>query len=903
MHQARARCRRRARPGRRCRGRAGAAGSAPTRRGSPRRAGARRPGRGARRPRAGRRRRPRAARARPPGARRSARPRGRTRPPARARRSGRAGPPGPRTRAGPPARRRSARPRRRRGSPSRRRGGARGRSGRAVGTRANSRTGWSHPERATCRSVSSAARVSGSVTGWGASVTGPWCPMAAQVAGVHCSPRSTRGFTRRRDEESSESLGVVRRARGSGRRFGTPGRARRGVRWATAGHRSAASRAAGHDAARPARASSSSAASSPTCSPTCGGTTRSASVEVFVKELTTKVGLFVAAGAHHRRRPWPRAWSLAYRTRPLYIPVTPAQQVLEQYRQAIEPLRRIAVWAVPVVLGLLAGSGSMGAWRTFLLWANREPFGIKDPQFGLDVGFFVFTLPWLRFVVSFLTVVLVLAFVAAAFTHYVYGGLQLPGRGPTTRAAYVHLGILGALIALTRAASYWLDRYSLSTQKGSLLTGITYTDDNAVLPTKAILAVAAADVRRLLPRRDLEPQLAAADHRRRAARRHRRRRGRHLPGADPVAEGQPLAEVARGASTSSATSTPPERRSASTGSSASRTRRRPRPRTRPSCAPPPTTSPGVRIIDPNVVAPTFRQLQAQRDYYAFPDTLDVDRYTIDEQTRDAVVAVREINLEGLPDNQRNWLNDHTVYTHGYGFYAAYGNQRTTEGDPVFFEGGGRSAHRRVRAARCTSVSCPRPTPSSVPTRAPRRASSTTPPVARATSPCRTPTPATAACRSARPLRRLAYAIKYREANFLLSDAVNGDSRILDHRTPTERVERVAPVAAARRQRLPRRRRGPRAVDRRRVHDLGELPQQPADRARGGHLRLGRPALQRRHRRRRPGQLRAQRRQGHRRRLRPATSSSTAGTPRTRCSRRGATRSRARCGRSRRSPAT
>ena len=101
--------------------------------------------------------------------------------------------------------------------------------------------------------------------------------------------------------------------------------------------------------------------------------------------------------------------------------------------------------------------------------------------------------------------------------------------------------------------------------------------------------------------------------------------------------------------------------------------------------------PGVRIIDPNVVSPSFRQLEGQRDYYAFPDTLDVDRYTIEGQTRDAVVAVREMNLTGLPDNQRNWLNDHTVYTHGYGFYAAYGNQRTTEGDPVFFEGGGRTA--------------------------------------------------------------------------------------------------------------------------------------------------------------------------------------------------------------------
>ena len=152
-------------------------------------------------------------------------------------------------------------------------------------------------------------------------------------------------------------------------------------------------------------------------------------VDVFFKELTTKVGIFVVAGLLTGGAV-ASSLVLAYRSRPLYIPVTPAQQVLEQYRQAIEPLRRVAVWAVPVVLGLLAGSGSMGAWRTFLLWVNREPFGIKDPQFGLDVGFFVFTLPWLRFVVSFLTVVLVLAFVAAAFTHYVYGGLQLPGRGP-----------------------------------------------------------------------------------------------------------------------------------------------------------------------------------------------------------------------------------------------------------------------------------------------------------------------------------------------------------------------------------------------------------------------------------------------------------------------------------------
>ena len=149
--------------------------------------------------------------------------------------------------------------------------------------------------------------------------------------------------------------------------------------------------------------------------------------DVFVKELTTKVGLFVVAGAASPARPWPRAWS---------SPTAPARSTSRSPRRSrcssstARPSSRCAASPCGRSRSCSACSPAparWAPWRTFLLWANREPFGIKDPQFGLDVGFFVFTLPWLRFVVSFLTVVLVLAFVAAAFTHYVYGGLQLPG--------------------------------------------------------------------------------------------------------------------------------------------------------------------------------------------------------------------------------------------------------------------------------------------------------------------------------------------------------------------------------------------------------------------------------------------------------------------------------------------
>ena len=87
--------------------------------------------------------------------------------------------------------------------------------------------------------------------------------------------------------------------------------------------------------------------------------------------------------------------------------------------------------------------------------------------------------------------VLIIGVIVAAFTHYIFGGLQFQARTRrTTSAARLHLSILLAAIVLVRAASYWLERYSLTTKSTDLMTGIQYTDANAVLPTKAILAIA-----------------------------------------------------------------------------------------------------------------------------------------------------------------------------------------------------------------------------------------------------------------------------------------------------------------------------------------------------------------------------------------------------------------------------
>ena len=182
---------------------------------------------------------------------------------------------------------------------------------------------------------------------------------------------------------------------------------------------------------------------------------------------------------------------IGYRTRPVYPPVSAEQQNLDHYRELVEPLRRLATIVAPAVLGVFAGSAAASQWQTFLLWINRVPFGSVDKQFNLDIGFFVFTLPWLRFIVGFLTMALVLGTLAAAVTHYVYGGVQLQTKGErTTTSARVHLSLLLAALVLVRAGSWWLDRYSLTTKDSRLITGLTYTDVHAVMPSKAILAVA-----------------------------------------------------------------------------------------------------------------------------------------------------------------------------------------------------------------------------------------------------------------------------------------------------------------------------------------------------------------------------------------------------------------------------
>lgn len=494
-------------------------------------------------------------------------------------------------------------------------------------------------------------------------------------------------------------------------------------------------------------------------------------------------GLLFVLGALALALPLAASLVVPYRSRPVLWPSSPGERALAQYRQVLEPARRHAVLGIPAVFGLMGGLAAAGQWQQYLLWRNGAGTGLTDPHFQRDVGYYLFDLPWYSFVVGYLTVVAVVCLVAGAFAHYVYGGLQPPGRGGTSRAAFVHLGTIGAVLALLRGVSYILDAHALTTHQGAVLTGIGYTDDHAVIPAKYILAVAAAMCAGLF--------LASI-----------RTRSWRLPIigvatllALSVVVGSiypALVETYKVSPSRSSLEQPylqdnidstraaygvadvkTEEYDAVSEASAGQLREDAR------------TVPGIRLLDPNVTGDTFQQLQAQQPYYSFPEDLDVDRYDIDGTSTDTVVGARELDLSKVPVDRRDWVNDHTVYTHGYGLVAAKGSEVSSGGVPAWTDLATTEKYepRIYFGERMTHFSIVGSESDASPREVDQPSGGTE---------SRYTYTGTGGVSLGSPLRQAAFALTHRDLKFVLSDAVGSQSRLLEHRTPTERVSRVAP---------------------------------------------------------------------------------------------------------------
>ena len=480
----------------------------------------------------------------------------------------------------------------------------------------------------------------------------------------------------------------------------------------------------------------------------------------------------------------------AWRTRPVYLKM-PDESPFQAYQQLLDGLRRVIMLGLPALLGVFGGLIAAREWQTAALWLNGGLFGVTDPQFGLDIGFFVFDLPFYGFAVSYVSGGIFLAALINAGVHLIYGGIRFSGREVNvSKPARIQLSILIATYFILQGLSLWLDQYGTATSSGELFTGVTYTDDNAVIPGLQILALislavavafivtavlgqwrisiiaTALMVASSLVLGGLYPWIVQTFQ---VVPNERTLEGPYLQkniDATRVAYELDKVEVV-----DYAANVIPEpgalRNDARTTSS-------------------------IRIMDPALVGDAFRQLEQYRQYYSFPNRLHVDRYAVDGETRDTIIAVRELNQAGLGESQ-SWYNSSVVYTHGFGLVAAYGNKVDSDGKPLFFQSGIPTVGDLGDFEPRIYFGANSPTYSIV--GAPAGA-----------DPLEFDFPAgegesnetyTTFTGSGGPLvgnifTRIAYSLKFQSEQILLSDAINADSQILYNRSPAERIAEVAP---------------------------------------------------------------------------------------------------------------
>ena len=512
-------------------------------------------------------------------------------------------------------------------------------------------------------------------------------------------------------------------------------------------------------------------------------------VSVWSTVLTTKIVLFIFFGLVTSLFITTNVY-IAFRNRPIYAPISIEADNLERYRGQIEPIRRWALLAIFVGFFYFAGTSGASLWESWLQFKNSTSFGVKDSQFGLDISFFVFKLPFYEALIAWAISTLVLTILASAAVHYLYSGIRLQApEDKTTVAARVQLSVLLGILVLVKAVAYWFDRYALELKEGKLITGLSYTDVNALLPAKAILAgislicallFFANIIRRswVLPAAGVSllviSSLLIAGIYPAAIQQFQVKPSESSKEAPYIQRNIEATRAAYGLSDVSVTDY-----EATIATSAGQLKNDA------------ATISNIRLLDPSVVPSTFRQLQQIKPYYNFADSLDVDRYTIDGEKRDSVVAVRELNIEGNP--ARNWINDHLVYTHGFGFVSALGNTIDTDGKPTFTVGNipptsglGKFEPRIYFGENVPDYSIIGGAKSSKPTELDYPDDNSANGQKNYTYTGKGGVPMGSL------FTRLLFAIKYQEQRIVLSNLINSDSKILFNRNPSERVAKVAP---------------------------------------------------------------------------------------------------------------
>jgi uncharacterized membrane protein (UPF0182 family) len=358
---------------------------------------------------------------------------------------------------------------------------------------------------------------------------------------------------------------------------------------------------------------------------------------------------------------------------------SPDEEIIERFQGWVRTRRTRFRLAISGFFGLLIGLGAGAWWQDWLLFQNSESFGVTDPIFSNDLGFYVFTVPFLQDLFGWAFQFFLITFLVVAALHYLNGGVQvMPRSQRVAPGVKVHLSVLLAIIALLKAVGYWLDRFDLLYSGRGAAYGASYTDVNAQLPAFNLLigiSVLAAilllvNIRMkgwTLPavavglwfvtsialggiwpaavqRFSVEPDEL----------------NKELPYVERniaftrAAYGLDGVEVRDFAATDDLTADDLAANS--------------------------PTIDNIRLWDPSVLLTTYRQLQELQPFYQFED-VDVDRYVLDGELTQVMLAARELDTAGVPGG--GWVNQHLVYTHGYGAVLSPANTVTSQGQPDF----------------------------------------------------------------------------------------------------------------------------------------------------------------------------------------------------------------------------
>jgi hypothetical protein len=358
---------------------------------------------------------------------------------------------------------------------------------------------------------------------------------------------------------------------------------------------------------------------------------------------------------------------------------SPDEELIERFQGWVSDRVLRFRLAVAGFFGLLIGLGAGAWWEHWLLFRNRQDFGVVDPVFGRDVGFYVFDVPFYRDLFGWAFQFVLITTLVVAAMHYLNGGIQVtPGRQRVASGVKVHLSVLLAIMAVLKAVGYWLDRFDLLYSDRGAVFGATYTDVNAQLPALQFLfwislffaalllvnirlkgwtlplvalggwlvvsiiaggLVPAAVQRFSVQPNEIDRELPYVERNIAFT--------REAYGLDAVE----VRDFAAAADLDSADI-------AANGQ----------------------TIDNVRLWDPTVLLTTYRQLQELRPFYEFLD-VDVDRYALEGDITQVMLATRELDDRGVPGG--GWVNRHLVYTHGFGVVVSPANAVTREGQPDF----------------------------------------------------------------------------------------------------------------------------------------------------------------------------------------------------------------------------